>query len=446
MIEKSALYRTLWRWHFYAGLCVIPFILILSVTGALYLFKPQIDRWEERAFTGLPMANTVSANAQLDAALAAYPGAQFHSYRLPEVPGDAAMVHLELEDGETMVDVFVSPHGKVLGSIAPDWRISRTLSRIHGSLLLGRAGDIIVELAACWAMVMIVSGLYLWWPSGRRAAGVIWPRRGRSFLRDLHAVTGFWVSGLALILLLTGLPWSNVWGDAFGWARTQMGWVKGAESWETQSHSAHTPHVTHDHEAMLSNQGRMAGQISLAKVVNIAHAQNLPFPVRIMAPGTWDWSVMADPQRWTVQSMTQNRPQRVTIQYDIMTGKEVFREAASDKHIIDRAVNYGIAWHEGQLFGWVNQMIGLFTAIALITLAISGFVMWRRRKPQQGIGAPPISSHPMRKKAVAVTVLILAAVLPLLAISLILLWLFDRLMLPRLPRFANWMGMTEATH
>ena len=30
------------------GLLVIPFILILSVTGALYLFKPQIDRWEER--------------------------------------------------------------------------------------------------------------------------------------------------------------------------------------------------------------------------------------------------------------------------------------------------------------------------------------------------------------------------------------------------------------
>ena len=34
----AALYRTIWRWHFYAGLFVLPFILILSVTGSIYLF------------------------------------------------------------------------------------------------------------------------------------------------------------------------------------------------------------------------------------------------------------------------------------------------------------------------------------------------------------------------------------------------------------------------
>jgi uncharacterized iron-regulated membrane protein len=48
--QRNALYRTIWRWHFYAGLFVMPFILILSVTGAIYLFKPQIDRWEERKY------------------------------------------------------------------------------------------------------------------------------------------------------------------------------------------------------------------------------------------------------------------------------------------------------------------------------------------------------------------------------------------------------------
>ena len=45
-MERTALYRTVWRWHFYAGLFVVPFILLLSLTGAIYLFKPQIDRWE----------------------------------------------------------------------------------------------------------------------------------------------------------------------------------------------------------------------------------------------------------------------------------------------------------------------------------------------------------------------------------------------------------------
>ena len=33
MTKRTAFYRTIWRWHFYAGLFVMPFILILSVTG-----------------------------------------------------------------------------------------------------------------------------------------------------------------------------------------------------------------------------------------------------------------------------------------------------------------------------------------------------------------------------------------------------------------------------
>ena len=38
----------IWRWHFYAGLFCIPFILILSITGPIYLFKPQIEAWIDK--------------------------------------------------------------------------------------------------------------------------------------------------------------------------------------------------------------------------------------------------------------------------------------------------------------------------------------------------------------------------------------------------------------
>ena len=41
--EGGKLYRAIWRWHFYAGLFVVPFILLLALTGAIYLFKPQLD-------------------------------------------------------------------------------------------------------------------------------------------------------------------------------------------------------------------------------------------------------------------------------------------------------------------------------------------------------------------------------------------------------------------
>jgi uncharacterized iron-regulated membrane protein len=96
MDSRARLYRTIWRWHFYAGLFVTPFVLLLAVTGSIYLFKPQIDRWEERAFARLPVEHAVSAEEQVARALAAYPGAKFDSYRLPDRASDAVLVHLDL--------------------------------------------------------------------------------------------------------------------------------------------------------------------------------------------------------------------------------------------------------------------------------------------------------------------------------------------------------------
>jgi uncharacterized iron-regulated membrane protein len=432
-LARAALYRTIWRWHFYGGLFVMPFILILSITGAIYLFKPQIDRWEERAFQGLPTAQASAPAAQVDAALAAFEGATFDSYRLPERAGDAAMIHIGLADGRSMRDVFVSPQGKVLGSFDPDARWSDFISRVHGTLLVGKFGSWLVELAACWAIVLILSGLYLWWPRGRAMAGVVWPRlggEGRLFWRDLHAVTGFWVSGLALVLLVSGLPWTEVWGDAFTAVREQAGWIKAKPDWKRSDH-----HADHDHAAMMNAQAAGVPTIGLNTIVARAARFELAAPIFVKPPS-------ADaPMAWTIKSQSQNRTVNQTIKIDLATGAETERTGFAQKHPIDQIVGYGISWHEGQLFGWINQLIGVLTAVALITLMVTSFIMWRRRKPADSLGAPPASSTPARIGGVAVILFCLAALLPLLAGSLIPLWLFERWLLPRLPKVSAWLGV-----
>ena len=440
-MENTSFYRTIWRWHFYASLFVMPLVLVLATTGAIYLFKPQIDRWEERAFSNLSTHGAVSPNAQLAAVMNANPGAQFHGYRLPAREGDAAVIHVGLADGRSMRDVYVSPQGKVLGSVDPESRISATVSRIHGSLLIGRVGDWIVELAACWAIVMILTGLYMWWPRGQGLRGVIWPRLGkgkRIFLRDLHAVTGFWVSGLALVLLTTGLPWASVWGDAFRVARAELGLVQGAQDWKTGTHA---PHAEHDHDAMMKMQAAGIPLVGLSDMVAKAKLEDLPHPVFVKPPGAPERFGPPTPMAWTIKSESQNRPLNRQITYDVATGKELSRTSFADKHIIDQAVNYGIAWHEGQLFGWINQLVGVLTALGLITLVISGFLMWRRRKPEDILGAPPIPSVQQKMRGVVIIISVMAVLLPLLALSLLALWLFDRLLLPRLPALATWLGV-----
>lgn len=460
-MPRTSLYRTIWRWHFYAGLFVVPMVLVLALTGAVYLFKPQVDRWEERHFRDLPTAGPVLPDDQVEAALAAWPGARFHSYRLPQAEGDAALVHLALGDRPgAMRDVFVSPQGKVVGTLDPARRIMQIAHDIHGQLLMGPRGSWLVELAASWAIVMILSGLYLWWPAARGLAGVVWPRLGagrRVFWRDLHAVTGFWVAGLALVLLVTGLPWADVWGSAFKAVRTEMGWVKGQQDWTIGGRAVEgDEHAGHDHAAMLADAKPMSAMthimpdgtvmtmtpVSLSQIVAEAKSQHLPFPVIVTPPGAPQPFGGKASAGWSVRSDIQDRPLRVSLSYDAMTGRQTSRETFADKHVIDRVVGYGVAWHEGQLFGLANQLIGVATALMLVTLSLSGFVMWRQRKPVGRLGAPPTAA-PARMRGLAILVVVLAALLPLLAASLVVLWLVERLVFRRSAAMARWLGLDE---
>ena len=69
-------YRAVWRWHFYASLFCIPFVIVLATSGAIYLFKPQIEAWNDRAYDHLEVRGPSGQRRRADsAALAAVPGA-----------------------------------------------------------------------------------------------------------------------------------------------------------------------------------------------------------------------------------------------------------------------------------------------------------------------------------------------------------------------------------
>jgi uncharacterized iron-regulated membrane protein len=69
--QKPRYYGLLWRWHFFAALIVIPFVLWQSTTGTLYLWS---EWWMDKAHPELrfvpPDARTATPGAQIAAALA----------------------------------------------------------------------------------------------------------------------------------------------------------------------------------------------------------------------------------------------------------------------------------------------------------------------------------------------------------------------------------------
>src|SRR3546814_20332558 len=137
---------------------------------------------------------------------------------------------------------------------------------------------------------------------------------------------------------------------------------------------------------------------SLDTIVLRARNEHLPAPVIVQPPGAPNLFGPLNGQVWTITTQSQNRPQVRSVSFDPATGIEVSRTGFADKHVIDRVVGVGIAWHEGQLFGWINQLIGVLTAAALFTLAVSGFLIWRRRKPIDTLGPPSVANGRVGKE------------------------------------------------
>ena len=209
------LYLAAWRWHFYAGLYVIPFLLMLAVTGLAMLWTYAVAGrdGERTAVTvdGAPHALV----AQADAARAAVPDGELVQYIAPLADDRVALFAMKLAD-DTRV-VAIDPYtAAVLGESSRENSWYTLFENLHGSLLLGVTGDRMIEIAASLAMVLIATGLYLWWPRDGRLFSVLMPdlvARGRAAWKTWHVSVGIWISLLLFVFLLSGLSWAGVWGE-----------------------------------------------------------------------------------------------------------------------------------------------------------------------------------------------------------------------------------------
>ena len=435
----SRWYNAAWRWHFYAGMLCVPFVLWLATTGCIYAWRPQIEAWLDRPYDTLaPAATRASPEAIAGAAVAAVPGGRLHKYELPQSPASAVRVLVGARGGDRRV--YVDPYRlKVLNVVADDERPMQVVSRLHGELLAGAWGSYLVEIAACWAVVMILTGLYIWWPRGGSGlAGVLYPRLRsgrRLFWRDLHAVTGIWVSLLALFLISTGLPWAKAWGSYFKEIRTATGALDGPVDWTIGGRKPADDPMLGDHAdhigMTMDHHGFRPGELDRA--VTAATRLGFAAPVLVSPPGKQS-------RGWSVASDAADRPLRAQAVVDGATGTILARKDFAERHWIDRAVGYGIATHEGQLFGIANQMMITATALMLMTLSVSGGISWWRRRPSGRMGAPMPLSRPRCGGALIAAIVVLGVAMPLFGASLIVVLAVER-GLKRWSSMARWLGL-----
>jgi len=414
-VPPGALYKAFWRWHFYAGLLVMPLLMLMALTGGAYLFKDQIEGALYRPLLDVPAtAASTSADDWARAAVHAVPG-RVVQLTTPADASRSARLLIETPAGRRAV--FVDPHdARVLGAM-PEGGVMQIVKRLHSLDLAGPVANLLVEVVAGWAIVMVATGVVLWWPRGRKR-GVMSIRGApseRVFWRDLHAVAGVGVGGVIVFLAVTGMPWSAVWGKQVRQLTTEAGWGRPAApaTGSAGGHAAHKPSPALPWALQETEMPAMAmpARLSLADAVTRIDAAGLrrPYVLSIPVEPGKAWSAAYMPAR--VEDMR-------TLFLDGADGRVVADIGYSRFGPAAKAIEWGISVHQGQQFGWVNQLVMLLGCVAIWLLGVSGFVMWWKRRPKGRLAAPARPSERRVYWALAAVVGPLAVIYPLVGASL----------------------------
>lgn len=434
-------YRAVWRWHFYAGFFVLPVLMLMALTGGLYLFKAEIEQAAYgRMAQVTPRGEWVAADRWARSAEASVQG-RASSVFVPEQADRAVQVKVRTDRGERTI--FVDPYdAQVLGSIQGDG-VMGTVKALHSLTLLGRPFNILVEIVAGWAIILVATGVFLWWPRKRDVAVAV-PRAGdpkrRPFWRDLHAVTGLYAGAVIVFLAVTGMPWSAVWGDKFlnlmresGLGRPEAPpaaspWAHAGEhdrpagtGWTMEGAVLRVDHHGHgqDHGAGSASEPT-PGAAPLATTVDVAEARGMARPYTVSIP--------SDPTlAFTIAHAGERAQDARSLYVDGRTGEVRADLRWAQFGVGAKAFEWGIAVHQGHQYGWANRIVMLWGCIAIWLLAISGMIMWWKRRPRRGgLGAPPAPPGPRARAAVLGIVLPLAVLYPLTGLSLMAALIVDR--------------------
>jgi uncharacterized iron-regulated membrane protein len=437
IIERAAsrkFYQLIIRWHFYCGLLFIPLIIVISISGCVYLFE---DEYEDFMYQDLlfvsPGKKALSASILLAKASQVVPelkASHFKSSgdkeRSTEIIFKEKPMHrhkpmqTSMEwagDGPEKVpivmnrprtSVFINPYtGEILGTMKSGDRFMRIMKDLHGNLLGGKFGTKFVELSSCWLMMLMTTGLIMWWPRGKTGImGTLIPRlksNKRLFWRDLHAVPAFYFSFFIIFLIISGLPWTDVWGDAFHTVQRnlKMSSSAGFHSRELKSE--------------LIKDGKV---ISIDKVFAEAIARGYQGNLDVKIPRN-------NSDTYAIQRDSDDPALRPSMHLDQYTGKVLAASDWDKVPLLAKSVTYGIKLHRGEYFGMWNLVLVLITTLVLIFMGISGIVLWLQRRPKGKIGAPKLPRDYKQPKWIIGTTIGFSIFMPLLGASLVVFILGD---------------------
>lgn len=455
--QSPAKYAMLLRWHFYAAIFVLPLLVVLSLTGLVYLYKAQIESYlyAEQLYVSVPEGQTKKSLQELHLiAQKTLPNTIFTIEVHEPANRSAQFIYADGKGGKA--SLFINPYsGEVLANM-PTLKQNATYlvgmaRQLHRNLLMGKNGHIVMELVACWTLIMMMTGWGLWWVRKKREGftNALLPKaqsKGRILWMQWHSFLGVVLSFGIVFFVMTGMPWTSVWGTNFKnyAAQVNLGFppipeaASGHEEHQQEQHHKEIKLDDLDLENKAWGAGLLViphseghhrhGSISLDQTLEIAHQHDIRENFSIVAPKD-------EKGVFTVSYYPSDPTKEKVLNIDQYTGKVINQLSYQDYGVVAKVIEHGVYLHMGTYFGWLNQLLCAVITLGLVGLCITGVVMWKKRSNGSGLLNAPFAPKEMPSMwKWVIGFVVFGAIFPPAGISLLVVYLLDRLYLRYLHR------------
>ena len=379
--------------HLRFGLSIGLIIFIVSVTGALYVFKDEIENFTRKDVIYHNEQNIAQKQILpirvLEKAVDNQVKEKFKIHWV-NVPIDKKMSYQfywyehntnawnYFDEFPIYKVAYVNPYdGKVLRVYDEKNGFFQIVKMIHWSFLLKQDwGKYVVGIPVIIFIIMLISGIILWWPKNKAARKQRFSFRWeniKSWKRknyDLHNILGFYASIFALIFSITGLFY------AFFVIQTMMYVVFSGGNTVYPDFS----HITTKAPLEARND------TTLDKVINT---------VRTNYPDSYGFSVdlghphMDDHEHPNfsvfVKHLSYSYHKNSSLIFDENSGELLHTHNHEDKDLGEKAIAANYDVHVGSILGLPTKIIAFIVSIICASLPVTGFLVWygRRKKTKK---------------------------------------------------------------
>ena len=212
--KQNGTWRRRWLFlHRWLGIVIGLYFVMLGVTGSLLVFGREIDRALNPTMLTMPRQGVYQPLSVIVKAFRrTYPDAPMTYVNYP-VPPDGVFNIRSGTNQAGQLYVYFNPYtGEIIGDRTRIGSFYGFLCYLHFYLLYGQTGWTANGYGALLVTMLILVGVYLWWPA-RRAGSLVWKSRflvrsdaGKSrLLFDLHNALGIYPIVFSLIFTLTAI-------------------------------------------------------------------------------------------------------------------------------------------------------------------------------------------------------------------------------------------------